>query len=509
MATHSSTSYRGGSGRVVEHVHRLGGRQGLGERRVGAGGGRRGLVFLLGACAARERGTCRSRSWARSVRGRGVVGLARRGRPRASRWRGRGGPGSRRISASVTVGSAAGALRRDAGGAPPKVRIRSAASGRLSPRSTTRASRSRATPEEPARAPASTGSECVRRSSSSTSSGRVRMRARATPASSARAMRASRSRCSRSARFMGSAHLVARPGRSRKGPGVQAPAVDGHRPAFAARRRSRAQICALSSSRPAELLLVAQAGDEVHAQRARRRGRPRSRAGTSPPCGSTPPTVGRTPTFVTPPARSSHVPSGSSWSTRTAYTPSRRQHLRTGSRFAVGTPMVRPAPVRAPPPPRARAAARARASTSPRSPAAMASRARVLEKRPRASLAMAWTRTSKPSSAPSLRRRARSPERLAPKRKFSPTTTTFAPQRLRHELAREPLGLPARERRVEAPHVHGSTPSAPSSSARRSTVVRSGGAPCPTTAAGCGSKVSTLVREPGGARARPPRASTA
>ena len=230
---------------------------------------------------------------------------------------------------------------------------------------------------------------------------------------------------------------------------------------------------------------------------ARRRDRRRSRAGTSRPRGPLRPTVGRTPTLVTPRASGERRALG----VTARRAPRTRRAAGGSSGRAAGSPsesrLSGRARRRAPRLPTARAAGRGRVCTSSRSPGddgLAGARARVAAAR------VAGDRVHEdvePELRAESRSSVRSPARFAPNRKFSPTTTTRAQQRPRDELAREAApGGQAANAVSNGARTCASTPSSPRSSARRSIVVRSCGAPPPTTSAGCGSNVSTSAERP-------------
>ena len=103
---------------------------------------------------------------------------------------------------------------------------------------------------------------------------------------------------------------------------------------------------------------------------------------------------------------------------------------------------------------------------------------------------------------PELAQQREVPARFAPKRKFSPTTTSRASERPRDELAREVLGLPGGERRVEASNVDPLDAQRSHELGPRSKVVRSGGAPGPTTAAPDAGRTSARAVDEPDRRAR-------
>src|SRR5579885_928296 len=201
--------------------------------------------------------------------------------------------------------------------------------------------------------------------------------------------------------------------------------------------------------------------------------------------------------FVAPPYRRPPT------STRVAYTPRPGSTFRgDGSRFAVGTPIVRPRPLPGTTRPGRRYQRPRRRAASSTSPSRSALRIRLLlTGSPDARTA--GTRCTGTSCArPQASRLAAVPSRRWPKVYEEPATISQAPSRPRRMPSSHTWAGMRENARSNGTTIVASAPSCSMRARRSSTVVsRTGSAPGRSTSRGCGSKVTTTALPPT-ARAR-------
>ncbi len=140
------------------------------------------------------------------------------------------------------------------------------------------------------------------------------------------------------------------------------------------------------------------------------------------------------------------------------------------------------------------------ASAQARSPSASTWRSRVLLTRSPSTSMVVAASTEKPSAAPALSRKSKSPARSQPKRKSSPTSRCCTPSPSTSVAWTNSAALSSRRRRLNARHSTRSTPcSLRSCSFSRNRVSRAGALSGEKNSRGCGSKITTQLGSPNSA----------